>query len=88
MKISIDIDCTPEEARTFLGLPDVQPMQTALVGELEKRLRANMEQMDTETMMRTWLPVGMQGLEQIQKMFWSRLAGAAGGPGDVKPDSK
>ena len=36
-----------------------------------------MEQMDTETMMRTWLPVGMQGLEQIQKMFWSRLAGAA-----------
>ena len=22
MKVNIEIDCTPEEARTFLGLPD------------------------------------------------------------------
>ncbi len=25
MKVSVDIDCTPEELRTFFGLPDVQP---------------------------------------------------------------
>ena len=23
MKITIDVDCSPEEARAFLGLPDV-----------------------------------------------------------------
>ena len=23
MKINVEIDCTPEEARSFLGLPDV-----------------------------------------------------------------
>ena len=79
MKINIDIDCTPEEARTFLGLPDVRPMQDALMAELEKRMRANLEQMDPETMLRTWLPVGLQGMEQLQKIFWSQIAGATTG---------
>jgi len=27
MKITLDIDCTPEELRSFFGLPDVRPMQ-------------------------------------------------------------
>ena len=79
MKVTIDIDCTPQEARTFFGLPDVEPMQAALMAELEKRLRANMAQMDPETMLKTWLPVGLQGFEQIQKMFWDQLAAAGGG---------
>ena len=87
MKFSIDIDCTPEEARVFLGLPDVEPMQIALVAELEKKLRAGLEQMDAETIMRTWLPAGIQGIEQLQKMFWGQMTGAqnndnAGKPGD------
>jgi Family of unknown function (DUF6489) len=30
MKINVEIDCTAEEARAFLGLPDVQPMQEQL----------------------------------------------------------
>ena len=55
------------------------------MAELEKRMRANIEQMDPETMLRTWLPAGMQGLEQIQKAFWSQLAGSTGG---VKPGEK
>ena len=79
MKITVDIDCTPDEARRFLGLPDVQPLQAALMAELEKRMRANLEQMDPETMLKTWLPAGLQGFEQMQKLFWSQLAGATGG---------
>lgn len=27
MIITINVDCTPEEARAFLGLPDLKPMQ-------------------------------------------------------------
>ena len=42
MKINIDIDCTSEEARTFLGLPDVKPLQEAMLVELEERMRANL----------------------------------------------
>ena len=73
MKIEIDIDCTPDEARRFLGLPDVAPMQDALVDELRRRMFANLESMDPETMMKTWLPLGMQGLETIQKAFWAQM---------------
>ena len=82
MKIKFDIDCTPEEARTFLGLPDVKPMQEAMMKEVEQRLHANLQAMDPETLFKTWLPAGIQGWEQMQKMFWSQLGGAAGGGSD------
>jgi hypothetical protein len=73
MKVSVQVDCSPEEARTFLGLPDVQPMQAALMKDLETRLRSNMQAMDPEVIMKTWLPASLQGAEQLQKMFWSQV---------------
>lgn len=78
MKISIDVDCTPEEARRFLGLPDVAPMQEALVSEMQKRMMANLAAMAPEELLKVWMPAGLQGLEQMQKMFWSQMAKAAG----------
>ena len=82
MKITLDVDCTPEEARTFLGLPDVAPVQRALMEEIGKRMSAGLEAMDPETLMKTWMPLGLQGLEQAQKMFWSQMGKAAGGDKD------
>ena len=79
MKFTIEVDCSPEEARAFLGLPDVAPMQAAVMEELSQRLRAGLEAMDPETLMKTWMPLGLQGLEQAQKMFWSQMGAAAGG---------
>jgi len=84
MKITINIDCSPEEARSFLGLPDVKSMQEAMMEEVEQRMRTNMEAMDPETLMNTWLPAGMQGFEQMQKMFWAQM-GSTPGSGDEKP---
>lgn len=75
MKVTINIDCTPEEARHFLGLPDVKPMQEHLIKEMQERMSASMAAMDPETLMNTWLPAGIQGVEQIQKMFWAQFAG-------------
>ncbi len=76
MKITVDVDCTPEEARTFLGLPDVKPMQDALLQQVQDRMTATLGAMDPETMIKTWLPAGVQGMEQLQKMFWAQFAGA------------
>jgi len=73
MKVTVNVECSPEEARAFLGLPDVRPMQEALMRDLEQRLRTGMQAMDPENLMRTWLPVSMQGAEQLQKMFWSQV---------------
>ncbi len=70
MKAHIDIECTPEEARAFLGLPDVRAMQEALTQEMRERLLAAMRASDPETLMKTWMPAGVAGIEQWQKIFW------------------
>jgi len=76
MKVHVDIDCTPEEARVFFGLPDVQPVQSAVMKELETRLMNAMQAMDPETLMKTWLPAGLAGMEQLQRMFWQQFGGS------------
>ena len=75
MKIKLDIDCTPEELRSFFGLPDVRPMQEELLKNVQERLSANLKTLDPETMLKTWLPAGLKGFEQLQEMFMSQMAG-------------
>ena len=41
MKVNIEIDCTPLEARQFFGLPDVSPMQIAVMDKLQQQMLAN-----------------------------------------------
>ncbi|MCR6629483.1 MAG: DUF6489 family protein [Magnetospirillum sp.] len=77
MKFTVDVDCTPEEARAFLGLPDVKPMQDALMKQVQERMTATLSAMEPEALIKTWLPAGVQGMEQLQKMFWSQFAGGA-----------
>ena len=77
MKIHVDIDCTPEEARAFLGLPDVAPMQKAVLAEMQKQMLANLAAMEPEHLFKTWLPAGVQGWEQMQKAFWSQMTKTA-----------
>ncbi|MBI3709857.1 MAG: hypothetical protein HY246_19595 [Proteobacteria bacterium] len=87
MKVTIDIDCTPEEARVFFGMPDVQPMQKALMAQMQERMEQWLQAVDPETMMKTWLPASVQGWEQMQRMFWSQMGmgGGAEPPGYKEP---
>lgn len=73
MKVTFDIECTPEEARQFLGLPDVAPLQDALMKDLEEHLRESMRSLDPETMVKTWLPATLQGWGELQKSFWTQM---------------
>ena len=75
MKITVDIDCTPDEARTFFGLPNVQPMQDAMMKKIEERTMAGLDAMSPEALLKHWLPAGVQGLEQLQTLFWQSLQG-------------
>jgi uncharacterized protein DUF6489 len=76
MKITMDIDCTPEEMRAFFGLPDVRPMQEALLKDVQQRLAANLQAMDPEAMLKTWLPATLKGFEQLQEMFLAQMGQA------------
>ena len=73
MKVTFDIDCTPEEARKFLGFPDVAPMQEAMMQDIETRMRDNLNNLEPEAFMKTWLPMMSQNLGDMQKMFWGQM---------------
>lgn len=75
MKINIEIDCTPDEARKFLGLPDVAGLQERLMQQAEAQMSAAFKDMTPDAMLKAWLPAGMEGLDQMQKAFWSQFAG-------------
>lgn len=85
MKINFDIECTPEEARAFLGLPNIAPMQDRVLEEMEKRMLDNVRELDPETFVKTWMPATIQGWGDIQKAFWSQMG--INMPGGHKEDS-
>ncbi len=73
MKVNFTIDCTPEEARTFFGLPDVVPMQQALMQQLQERLEDNIRTLDPEVLIKTWMPMAMQNWSEWQKTVWGQM---------------
>jgi Family of unknown function (DUF6489) len=80
MKLNIEIDCTPDEAREFLGLPDVKPMQEALLAEMQRRMLEVLPQ-SPETMLKAWLPAPTTSvLEQWQKAMLGLMASHIPGP--------
>lgn len=76
MKIKINIDCTPEEARRFFGLPDIGPMQDRVMAEMEKKIMDSMDLSDPDAIVKHWFAGGVKGVDQLQKAFWSQFAGA------------
>ena len=80
MKMNIQIDMTPDEARKFLGLPDVSKAQERMMAEVEKRMKQAIDINDPEAMMRAWMPLGGQGFEQFQRFLFESARRAAGGP--------
>ena len=69
MKVNTEIDCTPEEARTFFGLPDVQPMQAKVMAEMERRMLGEMDRFSPEALMKSWMSLVPQSPEQFQDAF-------------------
>lgn len=88
MKVNFDIECTPEEARRFMGLPDLAPMQERMMKELEERMAENLRALDPETLVKTWMPMSMQGWGDMQKMFWGQLGINIPDAGDSKAKKK
>jgi Family of unknown function (DUF6489) len=77
MKVNVEIDCTPLEARQFIGLPDVQPMQLAVMERLQQQMITNIEKVSPEALMQSWFTFDPKIAERFQDMFAS-MAGLGG----------
>ncbi len=80
MKITMEVDCTPEEARRFLGLPDVAPLQAAAMEQLQARVAEAASATSPEALLRAWMPF----VPQIPEALLRALRAAAG-PSAEKP---
>lgn len=79
MKMTVEIDCTPVEARAFLGLPDVTALNDHMVAEMQKRMDANMAALAPDELMKNWMTFGTNAQEQFRKMMTTAATAAMGG---------
>jgi hypothetical protein len=75
MKVTIEVDCTPVEARAALGLPDVTMLNEQLVKEMQARVASNIQALQPEELMKSWFAFGGMAQEQFGKL----MAAATGG---------
>jgi len=83
MKVTVTVDCTPLEAREFLGLPDVQPMQSAIMDQIQTKMMDNMDKYSPESLMQSWFSFDPKIAERFQEMFVN-MAGLGTGTKDKK----
>lgn len=78
MKFTIDIDCTPEEARAFFGLPDVSSVNEMIVEGLAKRTEENIETFtDPQKFFEAAMAGGASNMDNMQKLFTAMMATSA-----------
>jgi len=85
MKFTVNVECSPEEARRFMGLPDVTPVNEALVEEMTKRMQKNLSLMSGESMMNSWMSVGTQAQDAFVKLMTSGVTAASAAASREKP---
>lgn len=74
MKVTMNIDCTPEEARAFFGLPDVGPFQQAMMEQMQAKMEKAASAMDPEVFLKTLFPVQPEAFGEMQKAFWNQFS--------------
>ena len=74
MKIHLEVDCTPEEARRAMGLPDLAPVHDRYVAMLTQTMESGVRPELLEGMMRSWAPMGEAGMQ-----MWRRMVDTAKG---------
>jgi hypothetical protein len=75
MKVTIEVDCTPQEARASLGLPDVTALNEALMSEMQARMKANLSALQPDELLKNWIAFGGQAQEQFRKLMAAATSG-------------
>lgn len=78
MQITIEVDCTPEEARSFLGLPDVSAANDLYVENITKAMRGVSNPAQPQEYASALAPMGQVGLKMFQSFVDSGMKAATG----------
>ena len=69
MKFTVDVDCTPQEARAFLGLPDMESVHEAYLGRIKEAMRDGVTPAMVQDMFKSWSPMGDGAMKLWQGLF-------------------
>ena len=87
MKMHIEIDCTPDEARRFMGLPDVEKANAVYVDSIAKAMKGVSNMGELEDYAKQLAPMGKFGLKVFQSfMEGAGKASTAAATGSKKSD--
>ena len=79
MKVTMEVDCPPEEARRFLGLPDVSKANDIYVENISKAMQGVTSIDQLQGYVRQLAPMGEMGLKMFQQIIEQATLGAATG---------
>ena len=80
MNITVNVDCTPEEARRFMGLPDLTPIHDLYLEKLRTTMEQGITPDSVETLLKAWSPMGEAGMAMWRQMVENMGIGALGDP--------
>lgn len=93
MKVHVEIDCTPEEARRFMGLPDVAKANDVYVDMVANAMKGVKSPDQLRDYAQQLAPMGQLGMKMFQTFMESAAKAKAGGdapvdprPGDQRPE--
>ena len=69
MKVTVDVDCTPEEARRFLGLPDLSAVHEAYIEKMKSAVTDGPSTEMLGDMMKAWGPMNEAGMNMWSQML-------------------
>jgi len=84
MKVHIEIDCTPEEARTFMGLPDVGKANEVYADLMAKAMKGVGSVDKLQEMANQVAPMGQIGMKLFQNFMEGAAAASKGGQAGSK----
>lgn len=74
MKVTVDVDCTPEEARRFMGLPDLSAVHEAYVEKMRKAVTEGVTPEHFNELLRNWGPMS-EGAFNVWKTMLDQMSG-------------
>jgi hypothetical protein len=87
MKVNVEIECSPEEARRFMGLPDVEKANAAYVDAFARAMQGTTNLDQLQDYARQLAPMGQIGLKMFQSFVEGARKISADQTGGSSPDA-
>lgn len=88
MKVNVEVECSPEEARRFLGLPDVTKANEVYVEAITNAMQGAGSFDQLQELTKQIAPMGQFGLKLFQQFLENGVAMAMSGAGGSTDKSK